>query len=156
MDVTFYRREKTPGGRVKYVPVSEYNDELMDSYGYGSWLVTVKRGSSSRRKITPEAIPLIAAGELARDKIANKVREISELRPQKQPLTDGQRKAWAKLAKELGDSSATLVGPSAYDIVDGAIESLKDEAVSLLDIPVVKNAYEHFMTVALLNGGGHE
>jgi len=74
----------------------------------------------------------------------------SEMKPQQTPITEGQRKAWKKLAREFGTDLATLNGTSSYDITQAGLKALEDEAAKLLTNPAVKKAYEHFLLVAEL------
>jgi hypothetical protein len=74
----------------------------------------------------------------------------SELKPQKTPITPGQKAAWENLAKELGDGLGTLQGASARDIVDAGLKALQEEAEKLLRNEAVKQAYEQFLFIAAL------
>lgn len=135
----------------RYVPVAEYDSDLLDSFGKGSHLVMCYPGGQSRRfNIDPAYATLIAAGRVAEDAMCNAIRKASELKPKQTPITEGQRKAWKKLAKEFGDELATLNGASSYDIAQAGIKALQEEADKLLTNPSVKKAYEHFLLVAEL------
>ena len=93
----------------RYVPVAEYDNKFMDSFTKGNHLVMVYPGGSSRRfNINPDYAALIAASRVAEDAMARAISQASELRPKQTPITEGQRKAWRKLAKEFGDELATL------------------------------------------------
>ena len=78
----------------KYVPVSEYDNDLLDSFTKGTHLVMCYPGGSSRRyNIDPNYAAMIAAGRVAEDAICKAISKASELRPQRTPLTEGQLKA---------------------------------------------------------------
>ncbi len=142
----FYKKE----GR-RYVPVYEYDQTLMDAFPKGTHLVISYPGGSSRRyNIDPAYAPMIAAAHVAEDAMCKAIREASEMRPQKTPITEGQRKAWKKLAKEFGDDLATLNINSARDIAEAGLKSLQEEADKLLQNPSVRKAYEKFLFVAEL------
>lgn len=135
----------------RYVPVWEYNTELMDSFPKGHHLVSVYPGGQSRRfNIDPNHAALIAAARVAEDAMCKVIREVSEMRPQQTPLTEGQRKAWRKLALEFGDELATLNVPSARDIAEAAMQAMIAEADELMTHPAVRDAYEQFQTVCNL------
>ena len=135
----------------KYVPVSEYDSDLMDSYKYGTQLVMTYPGGVSRRfNIDPAYAPMIAAGRVAEEAISHALIAASEMRPQRTVITEGQRKAWKKLAKEFGDELATLYGPARQDIAKAGVDAMQVEAMKLLDNPAVKKAYDHFMLVCEL------
>jgi hypothetical protein len=135
----------------RYVPHSTYSSEFCDSFPKGTHLVDVYPGGQSRRfNIDPAYAPMIAAGRVAEDAMCRAISKASELRPRQTPITDGQRKAWRKLAKEFGDELATLHINSARDIAEAGIAALELEAVSLLKNPAVKKAYDHFLLVAKL------
>jgi hypothetical protein len=136
----------------RYFPVAEYDNELLDSFPKGYHLVSVYPGGSSRRfKIDPNYAAMIAAGRVAEDAISNAISKASEMRPQKTPITEGQRRAWRKLAKEFGDDLATLNINSSRDIAEAGITAMMIEANELLKNPAVKKAFDQFLMVAELS-----
>ena len=135
----------------KYVPVSEYDNEYLDSFPKGSHLVICYPGGQSRRyNIDPNYAALIAAGRVAEDAIIQAMSKASELKPQQTPVTLAQQRAWKKLAREFGDSLCTLNSASAYDITQAGLKALEKEADKLLTNPAVRKAYEQFLLVAEL------
>jgi hypothetical protein len=135
----------------KYVPVSVYDSDLLDSFPKGSHLVICYPGGQSRRyNIDPDYAALIAAARVAEDAMMQAMQKASELQPKQTPITEGQRKAWKKLAREFGDDIATLSGASSYDITQAGLKALEGEAAKILTNPAVKKAYEHFLLVAEL------
>lgn len=135
----------------RYVPVSEYDSDHLDSFPKGSHLVVVKPGISSRRfRIDPAFAPMIAAGTYAEEEIARAINMASELRPQRTPITLGQQKAWKKLAKEFGDELCTLSRGSARDLAEAGVNAMVIESYKLLQNEAVKEAYDHFMFIAKL------
>ena len=107
-------------------------------------------GSSRRFNIDPAYAPMIAAGRVAEDAMCRAISAASELRPRQTPLTEGQRKAWRKLAKEFGDELATLNISSARDIAEAGLKAMQVEADRLLTNPAVRKAYDRFLFVAEL------
>ena len=141
----------------KYVPVAEYDNDLMDSLSKGTHLVMVYPGGTSRRfNIDPNYAAMIAAGRVAEDAVCKAISKASELRPQRTPITPGQKKAWENLAKELGDELATLNGLCIRDCAEAGRKAMMEEADKLLTNPAVKKAYEHFMLVCELTKETHE
>lgn len=135
----------------RYVPHSTYSSEFCDSFPKGTHLVDVYPGGSSRRfNIDPAYAPMIAAGRVAEDAICQAISKASEMKPQRTPITEGQRKAWKKLAKEFGDDLATLNISCARDIAEAGIKAQMAEADKLLSNPSVRKAYEKFLFVAEL------
>jgi len=143
---TFYIKK----GR-RYVPVSDYDSDLCDSYSYGAHLLLVKPGMKSRKSIVdPAFAPMIAAGMFARDEMTKAVREASECQPGTKPITEEQRRAWEQLKKAFGDDRYHLWWPSAAEVVDAGVKSMQQEAAKMLENPAVKKAYERFLMVAEL------
>lgn len=135
----------------RYRPVAEYDNELLDSFGKGTHLVMCYPGGQSRRyNIVPNHAAMIAAGRLAEDAICDALRKASEMRPQRTPLTEGQRRAWKKLAKEFGDDLATLNLGSARDLAEAGVNAMIAEANELMKNSAVKQAYEQFLLVCEL------
>jgi hypothetical protein len=148
MSKTFYVKE----GR-NYVPVREYDNELMDAYQRGTHIVVSEPGHKlTRYNIDPELAPLIAAGTFAVDKISAKIVEKSNLRlggvdNRASTITEGQRAAWEKLVEVFGDSARQLEWPSAREAAEAGVNALIEEANKKLHHPQVKKAYEQFMLV---------
>ena len=130
----------------RYVPHSTYSNEFCDSFPKGTHLVDVYPGGTSRRfNINPAYAPMIAAGRVAEDAMSRAISKASELRPRQTPLTEGQRRAWKKLAKEFGDELATLNINSSRDIAEAGIKALQEEADKLMQNETVRKAYDHFI-----------
>jgi hypothetical protein len=135
----------------RYKPVAEYDNDLMDSFHKGNHLVMVYPGGTSRRfNIDPALAPMIAAGRVAEDAMCKAMMDASELRPQRTPLTEGQRKAWRALARSFGEELCTLEGASTRDIVEAGVRAMQTEADKLMQHPAVRDAYEQFQLVCKL------
>jgi hypothetical protein len=135
----------------RYVPVAEYDNNLMDSFEKGTHLVMVYPGGTSRRfNIDPNYAAMIAAGRVAEDAICRAISKASELRPKQTPITPGQKKAWEKLAKEFGDELSTLHGLSVHDCAEAGIKAMQEEADKLMKHESVRKAYEQFQLMCEL------
>ena len=135
----------------RYVPVAEYDNDLLDSFHKGNHLVMVYPGGISRRfNIDPAYAPMIAAGRVAEDAICTAISKASELKPQRTPLTEGQKKAWEHLAKELGDELATLNGLCIRDCAEAGLKAMQVEADKLLKHESVRAAYDQFLLICEL------
>ena len=135
----------------RYVPVAEYDNDLLDSFTKGAHLVLCYPGGSSRRfNVEPNHAAMIAAGRVAEDGMCDAIRRASEMRPQRTPITEGQRRAWRKLAREFGDDLATLNMGCARDIAEAGVNAMIAEADQLMSHPAVRDAYERFQTVCNL------
>ena len=135
----------------KYVPVSEYDNDFLDSFTKGTHLImSYPGGKSTRYNIDPNYAAMIAAGRVAADAICKAISKASELRPQRTPITPGQKKAWERLAKEFGDELATLNGLSVHDCAEAGVRAMQLEADKLLSNPTVRQAYERFLFLAEL------
>jgi len=140
----------------KYVPVSEYDSDFLDSYTKGTHLVmSYPGGKSTRYNIDPAYAAMIAAGRVAEDAICKAINKASELRPKQTPLTQGQHRAWRKLAKEFGDELCTLNGLSVHDCAEAGVKAMIEQAEQLLQNPAVKKAYDRFLFIAELTKKTH-
>jgi hypothetical protein len=136
----------------RYVPVAEYDNDLLDSFPKGNHLVMCYPGGSSRRfNIDPAYAPMIAAGRCAEDVMATAIVKAGELRMQRgdrdRKLTEGQRLAWENLVKEFGDTAKQLEWPSAREVAEAGVKAMQDEADKMLTNPAVKKAWDYFMMV---------
>lgn len=135
----------------RYRPVHEYDQTIMDGFPKGTHIVMCYPGGQSRRyNIDPNYAAMIAAGRVAEDALSEAIRKASELRPQKNPITPGQKKAWKKLAQEFGDELATLQINSTRDIAEAGVKALQYEADKLMKNESVRLAYEQFLLVCRL------
>ena len=135
----------------KYIPVAEYDSELMDSFPKGNHLVQCYPGGSSRRfNVDAKLAPMIAAGRFAEDVISKEIMRASDLRPKRAPLTEGQRAAWQKLVEEFGPDAKTLEWPSAREVAEAGVNAMIAEAEKLMEHPMVKEAYDEFMAICKL------
>ena len=135
----------------RYVPVSEYDSDLLDSFSKGTHIVMVyPGGKSTRYNIDPNFAAMIAAGRLAEDAICSAMIDASELRPRQTPLTKEQIRAWRALAKTFGDELCTLHGASVRECVEAGIKAMQEEADKLMQHPAVRDAYEQFQLVCKL------
>lgn len=144
--IVYYIKE----GR-KYVPVAEYDNQLLDSFPKGDHLVQCYPGGSSRRfNIDAKLAPMIAAGRFAEEAISKEIMRASDLRPKRAPLTPGQKAAWEKLVEEFGPEARTLEWPSAREVAQAGVNAMVVEAEKLMDHPMVKDAYDEFMATCKL------
>ena len=135
----------------KYVPVSEYDNEFLDSFTKGNHLVMSYPGGTSRRfNIEPALAPMIAAGRIAEDAICRAISKAAELRPQRTPLTPKQKKAWEALAVAFEDELCTLQGLSIRDCAEAGVEAMQAEADKLMKNDSVRKSYEHFQLMCKL------
>jgi len=135
----------------RYVPVSEYDRDLIDSIPKGNHLIMCRPGGQSvRYNIDPALAPMIAAGRYAEQSMLDSMHKISEARPKTKPLTDEQREAWKVMKKAFGEDRFIYTYASNMDIAQAGIKALMDEADKLLTHPAVRKAYDHFILTAKL------
>lgn len=135
----------------RYIPVSEYDNELLDAFPKGDHLVSVYPGGSSRRfNVDPNYAAMIAAGRVAEDAISKAVQQASEMRPHNKPITEKQRKAWENLAKAFGSDRYYVEIPSAREIAEEGVKAMQIEAERLLTNPIAKKAFERFIMICEL------
>jgi len=139
----------------KYVPVYEYDQDLMDAFPKGTHIVMCyPGGKSTRYNVNPNYAAMIAAGRLAEDEISKKMMEASEIRLQRKDrdkqLTPSQRAAWDNLVKEFGDSAKQLEWASTREISEAGVNAMQEEATKLMQNDGVRKAYEHFQLMCEL------
>lgn len=135
----------------KYVPVHEYDNDLMDSFPKGTHIVMCyPGGKSTRYNIEPAFAPMIAAGRYAEDAICSAMHKASEAKPKERPITERQRAAWEEMKAAFGDEFFSLHFDSIRDLTEAGINAMQEQAENMLAHPSVKEAYDHFMFVAKL------
>jgi len=135
----------------RYLPVAEYDSDLMESRTKGNYLLSVyPGGSSTRHVIDPAFAPMIAAGRYAEQAISTALRDAVAMRPRDVPLTPAQMSAWDKLAKAFGEEKYPLTWPAIFDGVRAGTDAMEKEANKLMKHPAVLDAYNKFQTVCNL------
>jgi hypothetical protein len=139
----------------RYVPVCEYDNELLDSFPKGTHLVMCYPGGSSRRfNIDPAYASMIAAGRVAEEAISKRIMEATELRRNSKmrqtPLTVEQKAAWDRLVEVFGDDAKQLEWPSAREAAEEAVKAMMSEAEKLMSHESVRKAYDHFILMCEL------
>jgi hypothetical protein len=135
----------------KYIPVSEYDSNLLDGFTKGNHLVMSYPGGQTRRfNIEPALAPMIAAGRYAEDAMSKAIQQASEMRPHNRPITLKQKKAWTALAKSFNDDRYYIEIPSAREVAEAGLKAMEAEAVKLLEHPMVQAAYDEFMATCKL------
>ena len=137
----------------RYQPVSEYDQELTDSFGKGTHMVQVYPGGSSRvYNVDPDYAALIAAGRVAEDAISKSIMDASALRiPEKhKPLTPKQKAAWEALAKEFGEERYALEWCSYREAAEAGVKAMMEEFKELISNPAVRKSYDNFVLMCEL------
>lgn len=135
----------------RYVPVAEYDQDLMSSFPKGTHIVMCyPGGQSTRYNIDPAFAPMIAAGRYAEDAICTAMYKASEARPKERPITKRQRAAWEEMKAAFGDEFFSLTFSSTRDLAEEGIKAMQEEADKLMQHPAVRDAYEQFQLVCKL------
>ena len=135
----------------RYVPVSEYDNEMLDSFPKGTHIVMSYPGGQSRRyNIDPNYAAMIAAGRVAEDAICSAMVKADEVQPPRKALTEAERDAWNNLIAVWGDEARSLRRPAIRDVAEAAVQAMQDEADKLMTHEAVRRAYEHFQMVCQL------
>lgn len=135
----------------EFAPIGLYDREFVDYLPYGSHLVVVETGRSTRYNIDPDYAPSLAVAINCREDLCNAIFEASKARPtNEEKFTPSQLKAWKVMEKELGNSMMYLTYPSVHDIAERTIMSLQDKMNEIMECEAVREAYDHFMLMAKL------
>ena len=139
----------------RYVPVSEYDNDFLDSFTKGNHLVMSYPGGTSRRyNVDPNYAAMIAAGRVAEDAISKRLHEATEIRRnyknRQTPLTPSQLAAWNKLIEEMGEDARQLEWPSVRECAEAGVRAMAEEADKLMKNASVRAAYEQFQLVCML------
>lgn len=138
----------------RYVPVAEYDNELLDSFPKGNHLVMCYPGGSSRRfNVDPALAPMIAAGRYAEQSMHDALRKASEMHRSKYEntiLTEEQHVAWKQFVEVMGERGRYVQWNSIHDIAEAGIKAMEEEAERLMQHESVRKAYDHFMLMCKL------
>ena len=132
----------------RYKPVKEYDSELMDAFYKGTHIVVCRPGIKSYSyNIDPMFAPMLAAGKYAEDSMSSAIVKAMEYKPKQQALTERQQELWKELKKSFADQDFAIHGASASDAAKAGIKALEQEVEKMFEVPAVKLAYDHFITV---------
>lgn len=152
MKKIFYEKK----GR-RYVPVSEYDSEHLDSFPKGTHLVMCYPGGTSRRfNIDAAYAPMIAAGRVAEDAISSALLKATELRLPREvrerakPMSEEQRAAWEHLVEVFGEDAKRLEWASIRECAEEGVKAMTVEAEKLMQHESVRKAYDHFLLMCEL------
>jgi hypothetical protein len=138
----------------RYMPVSEYDNELLDAFPKGNHLVMCYPGGQSRRfQIDPNHAAMIAAGRVAQEAITTAIGEASKMHRHEHEntvLTEEQHAAWMKFVDVMGERGRYVHYKSLHGIAEAGVNAMVEEADKLLQNPTVRKAYEKFLMVAEL------
>lgn len=147
MKTVFYKKV----GR-RYEPVSEYDNEYLDSFPKGDHLVSVYPGGGSRRyRIDPAFAPMIAAGRYAEDAISRSIQQATELRPHNTKMNDEEMIRWRAFISTMPeDMRFMMTHGSVREAAEAGVKAMMEEADKLMTHDSVRKAYDHFMLMCKL------
>lgn len=135
----------------RYLPVAEYDQDLMSSFPKGTHIVMCyPGGQSTRYNIDPAYAPMIAAGRVAEDAICKAIYAESEARPKERPITERQRRAWEEMKAAFGDELFSLTFSSTRDLAEAGVKAMQEEANKLMQNEAVRQAFDQFRLVCEL------
>jgi len=140
----------------RYVPVSEYDNGLLDAFPKGDHLVSVYPGGGSRRyRIDPAFAPMIAAGRYAEDAISRSIQKATELRLLNTKMNNEEMIRWRAFISTMPeDMRFMMTHGSARDAAEAGVKAMMEEAEKLMSNPAVRKAYERFQLVCQLTAEG--
>lgn len=142
---TFYEKV----GR-RYVPVSEWNADLLGSMTKGTHIIMCyPGGQSTRYNIDPAFGPMIAAGRFAEEAISKHIMDKSAMRTgsNRKPLTPEQIAAWDAIKEAFGDEMYPLEYCSYQEAAEAGVAAMQQEAEKMLENPAVRKAWDNFMLI---------
>jgi hypothetical protein len=147
MKTIFYKKVNR-----RYVPVSEYDNELLDAFPRGDHLVSVYPGGASRRyNVDANYAAMIAAGRVAEDAITRSIQHSTELRPMNREMDEDLQRRWREFIVTVPEQFRFMfTHGSAHDAARAGVEAMQEEADRLMRHESVRRAYEQFQLVCKL------
>ena len=107
----------------KYVPISD--PYALDGLREGWWLVKVSPGSTSiRQQVYPSKAEISAAARDKADELLQIIREASEAKPAKIPISPEALADWQAFIAKHGNEFSSLQFPSMQENAEKIIEAL--------------------------------
>ena len=105
--------------------VAETDPYALDGLREGWWLVKVAPGSTSiRQQVYPSKAEISAAAKDKQDELLQIIREASEAKPAKIPISPEARADWQEFISKHGDEFTSLQFPSMQENAEKIIEAL--------------------------------
>lgn len=136
----------------RYVPVAEYDNDLLDSFPKGTHLVMCYPGGSSRRfNIDPNYAAMIAAGRVAEDAICRRIQQETELRPTNREIDEETNRKWKKFIATIPeDFRYMFTHGCARDAAEAGVKAMQEEADKLMQHESVRKAFDNFVLMCQL------
>ena len=136
----------------RYVPVAEYDNDLLDSFPKGAHLVMCYPGGSSRRfNINPNYAAMIAAGRVAEDAICRRIQQETELRPTNREIDEETNRKWKKFIATIPeDFRYMFTHGCARDAAEAGVKAMQEEADKLMQHESVRKAFDNFVLMCQL------
>lgn len=110
----------------KYVLCNDF--DAYEGLEKGFWLVQVREGRTSiKRMVYPANAEITAAAKLKEEKLLDVIREASEARPSKRPISPEALADWKALVAQHGQEFSTLEYPSWQENAEKIIKILLDK-----------------------------
>lgn len=117
-------RYKKVGNR--YVLCNDF--DAYEGLEKGFWLVHVREGCTSIKKMVyPANAEIAAAAKLKEEKLLEVIREASDARPSKRPISPEARADWEAFVAKHGQEFSTLEYPSLQENAEKIIKILLDK-----------------------------
>lgn len=124
LEKTSRDRYKKVGNR--YVLCNDF--DAYEGLEKGFWLVQVREGSTSIKKMVyPANAEIAAAAKRKEEKLLDVIREASEARPSKRPISPEALADWKAFAAKHGQEFSTLEYPSWQENAEKIIKILLDK-----------------------------
>jgi hypothetical protein len=134
----------------RYVPVAEYDGDLLSSLPYGAHLVLVQQGMRSTiHNIEPAHAPVIAVMKILRDRLVQEAVKASEIRTDKK-LTPEQQAAFDEFKRRIGEERFYFTYGSIAEMINHGTRFLEEEARKLLENHTVRECWEQYRIAAEL------
>jgi hypothetical protein len=136
----------------RYVPVSEYDHQLLDAFPRGTHIVMCyPGGKSTRYNIDPNYAAMIAAGRIAEDAITQSIQYSTELRPMNREMDEDLQQRWKEFIATVPEHFRFMfTHGSARDAAEAGVQAMQKEADRLMQHESVRRAYEQFQLVCKL------
>lgn len=135
-----------------FIPIAQYDPEFMDSLGYGHYLITVRPGFRSSRKILNPNYAVILAGLFKfREKLTHELCQNASVLKSINKHDKELNEALENLNK-ISKKMHQLISPSYQEIVDNAIDSLAEDLLRIAKDENVEHEFKTFLVSCSLVG----
>ena len=114
----------------RYIPVREYDDQLLSALNKGNYFISIKPGSTSYRSTSfksVEEFEILGTLLNYEDALMKNINSIIQLKSNREPITLEQQQAWLALEKTFSNDKVSIYAPSLQEMINSLFKVIVEK-----------------------------